>query len=116
MSTTVRTSPGTRRLAPGWPARVGGLLAISVSGVLLASVVFRHLTNALNLWTILLGAIAGVLALQKRPTRLGLTLCEIFLVAAALPALIAGVGFLYIPSIVLILAEIFLDTRSAARA
>ena len=111
MATTVRTR--TIKAVPGWPARVGGLIAISLSVLLLGSVVVRHLTNALNLWTILLGAIGGLLALQQRPTRLGLILCEIFLIAAALPAAIGGVGFLYVPSILLILAELLLKTRSA---
>ena len=111
MATTVRTR--TIKAVPGWPARVGGLIAISLSVVLLGSVVIRHLTNAINLWTIVLGAMGGLLALQQRPTRLGLILCEIFLLAAALPAAIGGVGFLYVPSILLILAELLLRTRSA---
>jgi hypothetical protein len=110
MATTVR--PRTIKAVPGWPARVGGLIAISLSVILLASVVFRQLTNALNLWTIVLGATAGLLALQQRPTRLGLILCEIFLIAAALPAAIGGVRLLYVPSILLILAELLLRTRS----
>jgi hypothetical protein len=111
MAATVRTR--TIKAVPGWPARVGGLIAISLSVLLLGSVVLRHLTNALNLWTILLGAMGGLLALQQRPTRLGLILSEIFLIAAALPAAIGGVGFLYVPSILLILAELLLKTRSA---
>jgi hypothetical protein len=110
MATSVRTQ--TIKAVPGWPARVGGLIAVFISVVLLASVVFRHLTNALNLWTIVLGAMGGLLALQQRPTRLGLTLCEIFLLAAALPAVMGGVGFLYVPSILLILAELLLRTRA----
>ena len=72
----------------------------------------RHLTNALNLWTIALGAIAGVLALQRRPTRLALLLCVILLVAAALPAAIGGVGYLYVPSILLIAFEALMAGRS----
>jgi hypothetical protein len=115
MATTVRTSTRVKA-APGWPARIGGLLAVSLSVVLLGSVVVRHLTDALNLWTIVLGAMGGLLALPQRPTRLGLILCEIFLIAAALPATIGGVGFLYAPSIVLILAELLLKTRSTTRS
>ena len=109
MSTTVRTT----RAAPGWAARAGGLLAISISVVLLASVVLRGLEDALNIWTIVLGAIAGVLALQHRPTRLGLFLCVILLIAAALPALIGGVGYLYVPSILLLLFEVLAPAKSS---
>jgi hypothetical protein len=113
MATTVRTR--TIKAVPGWPARVGGLIAISLSVLLLGSVMVRHLTNALNLWTIVLGAVGGLLALQERPTRLGLILCEIFLIAAALPAAIGGVGFLYVPSILLVGAGILFKAGSTPR-
>ncbi len=95
-----------------WPARIGGLLAVAVSVVLLVSVVFRGLVNPLNLWTILLGAIAGTLALQRRPTRLALFVSIVLLVGAALPALIGGVGYLYVPSIILLVVEILAPARS----
>jgi hypothetical protein len=113
MATTVRTRTRTIKAVPGWPARVGGLLAVSVSGILFVSVVLRHLVDALNLWTIILGAIGALLAMQHRPTRLGLILCEIFLIAAALPAAIGGVGFLYVPSILFVLGELLFRARSS---
>jgi polyferredoxin len=93
---------------------VGGLLAVVVSAVLLLSVVFRGLVNPLNLWTIVLGAIAGSLALQRRPTRLALLVAVIVLAGAALPALIGGVGWLYLPSMVLLIAEIVSPARGKA--
>jgi hypothetical protein len=96
-----------------WPARIGGLLAVAVSVVLLVSVVFRGLVNPLNLWTVLLGAIAGTLALQRRPTRLALFVSIVLLVGAALPALIGGVGYLYVPSIILLVVEILAPARNS---
>ena len=109
MASSVRTT----RAAPGWAARAGGLLALAVSVVLLLSVIFRGIVNALNLWTIVLGAIAGVLALQRRPTRLALFVSIVLLVGAALPAAIGGVGYLYVPSVILLVVEILTPGRSS---
>ncbi|MDP9299325.1 MAG: hypothetical protein M3P43_00265 [Actinomycetota bacterium] len=96
-----------------WPARIGGLIAVALSAVLLLSVVVRGLVSPLNLWTVILGAGAGTLALQRRPTRLALIVSIVLLVGAALPALIGGVGYLYVPSIILLVVEILAPARSS---
>jgi hypothetical protein len=109
MASTLRTT----KAAPGWAARAGGLLAVAVSVVLLVSILFRGGLNAVNLWTIVLGGVAGVLALQRRPTRLALFVSIVLLVGAALPAAIAGVGYLYIPSVILLVVEVLTPGRSS---
>jgi hypothetical protein len=93
--------------ATTWPCRVGGALSLVVSVALLISVTVRGLVNGLNLWTIVLGGVAGLLALQPRATGRALVVAVALLVGAALPALIGGIGWLYLPSLILLVVGIF---------
>jgi hypothetical protein len=73
-------------------------LALSVSALLLLWVALSDVGfNVLNFWTIALCAFAGVLAWEVRPGwAVGL------LAMGAAPALIGGIGFLYLPSLLLV--------------
>lgn len=80
---------------------VAGVLAAGVSGVLLVAVLVRDVgLNPLNGWTILLGFLGAGLLLGRsdRASALGASL---LLLLALLPALIGGLGLLYVPSLVL---------------
>lgn len=79
-----------------------GGLALAVSVVIAASLPLRGVDfNVLNAWTLLLGAVGGVLALTAK-SKGWVVGALAFLVLAALPALFGWVGWLYLPSIVLL--------------
>lgn len=85
-------------------ARWGGFLGIAVSSLLLVSLVARGVElNILSGWTIMMGIAGGVVAL-KAVSRLSLLVAGMSFVLAMLPAMIGGVGFLYVPSLVLVVA------------
>ncbi|HEV2109330.1 MAG TPA: hypothetical protein VGR16_13805 [Thermomicrobiales bacterium] len=76
-------------------------MAAGVSGVLLVVVLVRDVgLNPLNGWTILLGFLAAVLFL-RRADRASAFVASLLLLLALLPALIGGLGLLYVPSLVL---------------
>ncbi|HEV2070728.1 MAG TPA: hypothetical protein VGR26_13125 [Acidimicrobiales bacterium] len=81
--------------------KVAGTLAAGVSGVLLVVVLVRDVgLNPLNGWTILLGFLGAVLFL-RRSDRASAFGASLLLFLALLPALIGGLGLLYVPSLVL---------------
>ena len=80
---------------------VAGILAASVPGVLLVVVLVRDVgLNPLNGWTILLGSLgAGLFLIRSDPA--SAFAASLLLLLALLPALIGGLGLLYVPSLVL---------------
>ncbi len=80
---------------------VAGVFALGVSGLLLVVVLVRDhvVLNPLNGWTILLGFLGAGLLLGRsdRASALGSSV----LLLALLPALIGGLGLLYLPPLVL---------------
>jgi hypothetical protein len=81
--------------APGF-ARAGGRIAVGLSVLLLFVVALGSGLNVLNLWTIALCWAAGLLAIHGR-----LGVASVVLLVGALPALLGGVGFLYLPCLLL---------------
>lgn len=86
------------------PARAtGGAIAVAISVGLLILVLTRDVgLNFLNGWTIVLGGVGGVLAMSQSPNLLVVAVMSLIL--AMLPALIGGLGLLYLLPITLILA------------
>lgn len=83
-------------------ARIGGWLAVGVSVFLLGFVFGRDVgLNVLNGWTIAAGAAGGLMAVA-RPRPAALFGAEALLVLAMLPAMVGGLGLLYVPSLILI--------------
>ncbi len=81
--------------------KVAGILAAGVSGLLLVVVLVRDVgLNPLNGWTILLGFLGAGLFL-RRSDRASAFGASLLLLLALLPALIGGLGLLYVPSLVL---------------
>ena len=81
--------------------RVAGALAAFVSSGLVVVVIVRDVGfNPLNGWTIVLGFFAAGLFLA-RSDRASVVAACILLMLAMLPALIGGVGLLYLPALVL---------------
>ncbi len=82
--------------------RAAGSLAAAVSALLLVVVVVRDVgLNAANGWTIALGSLAAALLLGGGRDRAALVGACIALLAAMVPALIGGMGLLYVPSLLL---------------
>ncbi|MDQ3891337.1 MAG: hypothetical protein M3274_00345 [Actinomycetota bacterium] len=83
-------------------ARAGGWLAILVSVALLVIVLARDVgLNSLNGRTIGLGLIGGAVAI--RAARVTETVAAtVIVLLATVPALLGGMGLLYVPSLVLI--------------
>ncbi len=79
---------------------VAGVLAAGVSGVLLVVLVRDVGLNPLNGWTILLGFLGGGLFL-RRSDRASAFGASLLLLLGLAPALIGGLGLLYVPSVVL---------------
>lgn len=82
----------------------GGILAVSVSVFLLISLPIRDVAfNALNLFTIVLATLAGVLAIfgGRRADRTGLGWGIGLLFIAIVPAAFGWTALLYLPSLVL---------------
>ena len=93
--------------------RLAGALAGAVSAVLLITGLVRDVgLNLLNGWTIVLGFLAAGL-LVARAGRGRVLAAWIILVLAMAPALIGGLGLLYLPS--LILATLGAAVRSGSR-
>ena len=84
--------------------RTGAVLSTVVSVVLLGMVIAReHVSlNVLNGWTIALGFVAAWLLWRRSDSRSMVAAC-IALLAAAIPALVGGLGLLYVPSLVIAL-------------
>ncbi|MGH9031926.1 MAG: hypothetical protein ACRDZV_07320 [Acidimicrobiia bacterium] len=83
-------------------AKVAGVLAVAVSALLLLAVTGGDVgLNPLNGWTILLGFVAGGLVLARSDGRYR-AFAALILILGMLPALIGGVGFLYVPSLILL--------------
>lgn len=82
--------------------KVAGIWAASISGVLLVVVVVRdHVSlNPVNGWTILLGFLGAGLFL-RRSDRASALVASLLLLLGLGPALIGGLGLLYVPSVVL---------------
>ena len=81
--------------------RVAGALAAAASAALLVTVLVRDVgLNVLNGWTIALGILAAGLLLSRRAPGTDV-LAVGALVVAMVPALIGGLGLLYLPSLVL---------------
>lgn len=77
--------------------------AIGTSALLIVLVVARGVgINLLNGWTILLGLAAGFLIILRPSELWSGDIALLLLVLAVVPALVGGVGLLYIPSIALI--------------
>lgn len=82
--------------------RWGGVTSVAVSTGLLVVVLLRDVgLNALNGWTILLGLAAGV-AVLLRPERRVAATSLVLVVSAMLPALVGGLGLLFVPAVVLL--------------
>ena len=82
--------------------RVGGILAVAVSSLLLVVVLVRDVgVNPLNGWTIFMGAAGGIIAVDT-PTPIRLLCAWLMVFLAAGPALVGGFGLLYVPSLVLL--------------
>lgn len=101
----VPSGPGRDRPRPASRlSTAGGALALVVAAALSLVVVARDAVNALTLWTVLVGAAAGVLAMRSRGGRGGLVAAAMVMLAA-LPALFGGLGFLYVPAALLMVAS-----------
>ena len=83
---------------------LGGALSILSSCLLLVVVLTRDVgLNVLNGWTIVLGLAAGLALLPERLRSVRAhTLSQVLLILAAVPALVGGLGLLYIPSFLLV--------------
>ena len=95
---------------------LGGVLAIIVSVVMMVTLPLRGVDyNALNLFTIILGAIAGSLAIvgARRADGRGLGRGLGLLVVAVLPTVFGWVCLLYLPAVILLAAATarFVTTR-----
>jgi hypothetical protein len=99
------TGPRTRLSdATEWLIAVGTILAILVSIGLTLTVLFRDVgLNPLNLFTIVVAAVAPLLAFLKSDSVPMLTLADGLLILALLPTLIGGVWLLYFPSLILLI-------------
>lgn len=84
--------------------RTGALLSAMVSVVLLGVVIARERAtlNVLTGWTIALGFVAAWLLWRENDSRSMVAAC-VALLAAAIPALVGGLGLLYVPSLVIAL-------------
>jgi hypothetical protein len=83
-------------------ARAGGWLAIFVSVALLVIVLVRDVgLNPFNGWTIGLGLIGGAVAIRAA-TVTETVVATVIVLLATVPALLGGMGLLYVPSLVLI--------------
>lgn len=83
-------------------ARAGGWLAIVVSVALLVIVLARDVgLNPLNGWTIGLGLLGGAVAIRAA-TVTDRVAATVIVLLAAVPALLGGMGLLYVPSLALI--------------
>lgn len=103
------TSTSTHRVP--LTARIAGALAIAISVVVGVTLPSRDVDlNVANGWTLVLGAIGGVLALSAT-SRLRCLTSAAVIVLAALPALFGWVGWLYAPSIGLLVAAMRAPTR-----
>lgn len=95
--------------AYGWAvtyARAGGFAAIGVSAVLLVVVLVRDVgLNVLNGWTIFLGLAAGVVVLLQ-PRRPVVVAAIVAVALAMFPALIGGLGLLFLPSLFLLVMSL----------
>ncbi len=81
--------------------KVAGIVAAGVSGLLLVVVLVRDVgLNPLNGRTILLGFLGAGLFL-RRSDRASAFGASLLLLLALLPALLGGLGLLYVPSLVL---------------
>jgi hypothetical protein len=96
--------------------RLAGALAGAVSAVLLVTVLVRDVgLNLLNGWTIVLGFLAAGL-LVARAGRGHLLVAWIMLALAMAPALIGGLGLLYLPPLVLVTLGAALRSGSRLQA
>jgi hypothetical protein len=95
-------------------ARIGGGVALAVTGVIaiLLATTSDEGFNVANIATLLAGAIGGGLALRWPNRSLAVASGAILLLVGAVPALIGGVGLLYLPSIILLVISA-LKSRSA---
>ncbi|MDP9070936.1 MAG: hypothetical protein M3N68_06585 [Actinomycetota bacterium] len=94
---------GAKCLRDGRLVRLAGWLAIEASVALLAVVVIRDVgLNAVNGWTISLGATGGVVAV-RRSNPIWVLVAWFLIFIAMLPAAFGGLGLLYIPSLALLL-------------
>jgi hypothetical protein len=83
---------------------LGGWLAVALSAGLLVWVLARPVgVNLMSAWTIFVGGAAGLWA-ALRPSLVSLLGAAVLVALAAFPALPGGVGFLYVPSILLMIA------------
>ncbi|HSL12418.1 MAG TPA: hypothetical protein VLA82_13995 [Actinomycetota bacterium] len=87
-------------------ARVAGGLAVAVAIVVAVSLPLRDVDfNAANLWTLLLGAAGGLLAFLAR-SKGSLAGATVAITLAALPALVGWVGWLFLPSLVILILSL----------
>lgn len=91
--------------------RLAGGLATLVSGLLLVIVLVRDVgLNLLNGWTIFLGFLAAGLLLGRSDRASVFAACLALLLALT-PALIGGLGLLYVPALVLGLSGVVAGGR-----
>ena len=84
------------------PRLVGGSLAVAASALLLVIVLVRDVgLNPANGWTITLGFIGGAMAIARAGS-VSVLAAWFLVLLASLPALIGGVGLLFVPSLVLL--------------
>ncbi|HVL89810.1 MAG TPA: hypothetical protein VM841_06195 [Actinomycetota bacterium] len=79
---------------------IAGAVALAVAGLLAVVVVVRDAVNPATVWTIAGGAIAGVMLLRLRSRASDIAASTLLLLAAA-PAMIGGMGWLLVPSMML---------------
>src|SRR4051794_31303540 len=85
--------------------RFAGYEAIAASLVLLTVVLAREVgLNPVNGWTIVLGFVAGVTFTKSRSQRV-VVVAWLAVALAAVPALIGGLGLLFLPALLLVPLE-----------
>jgi hypothetical protein len=91
-----------------WLVAAGTILAILVSVGLTVTVLFRDVRlDLVNLFTIVVGAGAALLAFVRSDNVPMLVIADALLIVGLLPALIGGMWILYTPSLILLVAATF---------
>ncbi len=90
--------------------RVAGWVAIVVSAFISGFAVARVGINIFNAWTIFGCGLAGFIAVVARG-RWMIAASIILMIVGAMPALIGGFAYLYLPSVLILLVALVLPDR-----